>query len=75
MQNRARSGWQVGSVFGIPLMIDSSWIFIVGLVTLANGLAWKEEYPTWETWQVWGAGLQWRYCYLHLCCFTNWVIV
>ncbi len=56
MQNRARSGWQVGSVFGIPLMIDSSWIFIVGLVTLANGLAWKEEYPTWETWQVWGAG-------------------
>jgi Zn-dependent protease len=56
MQNRSRSGWQVGSVFGIPLIIDSSWIFIVGLVTLANGLAWKEEYPTWEIWQVWGAG-------------------
>ncbi len=56
MQNRARAGWQVGSVFGIPLIIDSSWIFILGLVTVANGLAWQSEYSTWAIWQVWGAG-------------------
>ncbi|WP_404789451.1 site-2 protease family protein [Altericista sp. CCNU0014] len=56
MQGRTRSGWQVGSIFGIPLIIDSSWLFIVGLVTLANGLAWQEEYSTWEAWQAWGAG-------------------
>lgn len=56
MQGRTRSGWQIGSIFGIPLIIDSSWLFIVGLVTLANGLAWQEEYPIWEPWQAWGAG-------------------
>jgi Zn-dependent protease len=57
MQGRTRSGWQVGSIFGIPLMIDSSWLFIVGLVALSNGLAWQEIYPVWPVWQVWGAGL------------------
>ena len=57
MQNRTRSGWQVGTVFGIPLYIDSSWLFIIGLLTLANGLNWQQLYPTWQTWQVWGVGL------------------
>jgi Zn-dependent protease/predicted transcriptional regulator len=57
MQGRTRSGWQVGSIFDIPLIVDSSWLFILGLVTLANGLAWQEIYPTWPKWQVWGGGL------------------
>ena len=57
MQNRTRSGWQVGTVFGIPLYLDSSWLFIIGLLTLANGLNWQQLYPTWQTWQVWGGGL------------------
>jgi Zn-dependent protease len=57
MQGRTRSGWQVGSIFGIPLFIDSSWLFIVGLVALSNGLAWQEIYPAWVNWQAWGAGL------------------
>lgn len=57
MQGRTRAGWQVGSIFGIPLIIDSSWLFIVGLVTIANSLAWQELYTSWSLWQVWGAGL------------------
>ena len=28
--------WQIGSLLGIPLYVDSSWFFIVGLVTLVN---------------------------------------
>ncbi len=28
--------WQIGSLLGIPLYIDSSWFFILGLVTLVN---------------------------------------
>lgn len=28
--------WQLGSFFGIPFYLDSSWFIIVGLVTLAN---------------------------------------
>ncbi|HEY9825394.1 MAG TPA: site-2 protease family protein [Stenomitos sp.] len=57
MQNRARPGWQVGTIFGIPLLIDPSWLFIVGLFTLGYGSDWQTKYPSWETWQVWGGGL------------------
>jgi Zn-dependent protease/CBS domain-containing protein len=32
-----RTGWQIGSVFGIPLLIDSSWFFILALVTFFYG--------------------------------------
>ncbi len=28
--------WQLGSLLGIPLYVDSSWFFILGLVTLVN---------------------------------------
>ncbi|MBE9101915.1 site-2 protease family protein [Vacuolonema iberomarrocanum] len=31
-----RSGWQVGKIFGIPLMLDTSWFLILALVTLSN---------------------------------------
>jgi Zn-dependent protease/CBS domain-containing protein len=57
MQGRNRSGWQIGSIFGIPLLIDSSWLFIVGLLALSNGIAWQNSYPAWATWQAWSAGL------------------
>jgi Zn-dependent protease len=57
MQGRTRSGWQVGSIFDIPLIIDSSWLFVVGLLALSNGLAWQADYPAWATWQAWSAGL------------------
>jgi Zn-dependent protease/predicted transcriptional regulator len=57
MQGRTRSGWQIGSIFDIPLIIDSSWLFVVGLLALSNGLAWQTDYPTWAPWQAWSAGL------------------
>ena len=31
-----RSGWQVGKIFGIPLMLDTSWFLILALMTLLN---------------------------------------
>ena len=31
-----RSQWQIGSILGIPLYIDPSWLFIVLFLTLAN---------------------------------------
>lgn len=42
-----QSGTRVGSLFGIPLYIHSSWLFIVALFTLAKGIAWQEIYPDW----------------------------
>lgn len=48
-----RTGWQIGSVFGIPLLIDSSWFFILALVTFFYGssLQGGELSPT-ATWIV-----------------------
>jgi Zn-dependent protease/CBS domain-containing protein len=48
-----KSGWQIGSVFGIPLLIDSSWFFILALVTFFYGssLQGGELSPT-ATWVV-----------------------
>lgn len=48
-----KSGWQIGSVFGIPLLLDSSWFFILALVTFFYGssLQGGELSPT-ATWIV-----------------------
>ncbi|MGG6293783.1 site-2 protease family protein [Leptolyngbya sp. AN02str] len=32
-------GWRVGSIFGIPLLIDTSWFLILGLFTFSNAAA------------------------------------
>ncbi len=57
MQQGTSRGWQFGAVFGIPLFIDPSWLFIVALVTFVNGVAWQESYPAWGTLLAWAAGL------------------
>lgn len=50
-----QSGWRVGSLFGIPFFIDTSWFAILLLVAYSYGAD-----PTWQqTWGVvaWGMGL------------------
>ena len=32
-----QTGWRIGTVFNIPLFIDTSWLFIVLLITFMNG--------------------------------------
>lgn len=46
-----KSGWRIGSVFGIPLLLDPSWFFILALVTLSYGSEWQRN--------EWGTGLTW----------------
>lgn len=46
-----RSGWRIGSVFGIPLFLDSSWFIILGLITFVYALNWQQE--------TWGASWGW----------------
>lgn len=50
-----RSGWQVGTIFGIPLLLDRSWFFIVLLVTYLYGSDWQQE--GWGSGWAWMAGL------------------
>ncbi|MBD3881217.1 site-2 protease family protein [Phormidium tenue FACHB-886] len=38
-----KSGWRVGTVFGIPLLLDTSWFFILALVTFLYGSDWQQE--------------------------------
>ena len=49
-----RSGWRVGKVFGIPLLIDRSWFFILALITYSYALDWQQE-PWGAAW-AWAAG-------------------
>lgn len=52
-----QSGWRIGSIFGIPLLLDSSWFLILALVTVANGYTWQDSYPDWNLGLAWLAGL------------------
>jgi Zn-dependent protease/CBS domain-containing protein len=56
MNNPTSNRWQVGSLFGIPFYIDSSWLIIVGLVTVVNAIAWETEFPNWSTPITWITG-------------------
>ncbi len=57
MQNNSERQWQLGSLFGIPLLIDPSWLFIVGLLTFINAVAWQDQFPDWGVSLTWFTGL------------------
>ncbi|MGL5081190.1 MAG: site-2 protease family protein [Microcoleaceae cyanobacterium] len=48
-----QAGWRIGSIFGIPLFIDSSWFLIVAFITIA----YSQDYLAWGPALSWGAGL------------------
>lgn len=49
-----KSGWRIGSIFGIPLLINASWFLILGLFTLYFGSSW--QWQNWGTIAAWVAG-------------------
>lgn len=49
-----QAGWRIGSIFGIPIYLDSSWLIIIGLVTWANASEFSNQ---WQPVLAWGAGL------------------
>lgn len=51
-----RSGWRVGSLFGIPLFVDFSWFVILALFSASWGLQWQQEYPAWGGLTAYAAG-------------------
>jgi Zn-dependent protease len=46
-----KSGWRIGSVFGIPLLLNASWFLILALFTLHFGSSWQQR--------EWGATVAW----------------
>jgi Zn-dependent protease/CBS domain-containing protein len=50
-----KTGWRIGSIFGIPLLLDTSWFYILALVTfLYGGVIWQSE--NWGSTVAWIAG-------------------
>jgi len=52
-----QSSWRAGSLFGIPLLIDPSWFFVLALITLSDGSVFQQNHPEWGTTIAWGTGL------------------
>lgn len=51
-----QAGWRIGSLFGIPLYIDLSWLYVLAIFTFLNGSQLHEQYPQWELGWAWGIG-------------------
>jgi len=52
-----QSSWRAGSLFGIPLLIDPSWFFVMALITLSDGSVFQQNHPEWGTAIAWVTGL------------------
>jgi Zn-dependent protease len=53
-----RTSWRIFKIFGIDIRIDSSWIFIFGLITWALAAHYfPSQYARWPLWQYWLVGL------------------
>jgi Zn-dependent protease len=48
-----RRGLQIGKIFGIPILLDPSWLFIFGLLTYFLQSAFGHDYPQWAVSQQW----------------------
>jgi Zn-dependent protease len=42
-----QSGWRIGSIFGIPLLIDPSWFLILGLITFSYSSVYGRQFSNW----------------------------
>jgi Zn-dependent protease len=55
-----KTGWRIGSLFGIPILIAPSWFIILAVVTYAYGSAWQST--PWIEPVVWGAAIAMALC-------------
>ncbi|KAM3112639.1 site-2 protease family protein [Phormidesmis sp. 146-33] len=52
-----QTGKRVGTLFGIPLLIDTSWFFVLILFSTGYALSWQSEYPGWQSTIAWATGI------------------
>ncbi len=52
-----QSGIRVGSILGIPLLIDPSWFLVIALFAFINSVEWQNRYPDWSSFLTVGTGL------------------
>jgi Zn-dependent protease/predicted transcriptional regulator len=52
-----RSGLLIGRVFGIPIYLHPSWIFVFVLITISLHAQFEHDHGDWSAGQHWGVGI------------------
>lgn len=50
------SGLLIGKIFGIPIYVNASWVFIFALFTYTLKGQFTQDHPQWSPTQAWGIG-------------------
>jgi Zn-dependent protease/predicted transcriptional regulator len=56
MTTQRTPGIQIARAFGIPIYIDSSWLFIFAVITWSLGVQFTQQHPQWTRVQHWTIG-------------------
>jgi len=51
------SSLRIGRIFGIPIYIHASWIFLFVLITISLGVQFTQQHPQWTPTQHWSVGI------------------
>lgn len=52
-----RPGFKVATILGIPIYVDTSWIFVFALITYTIGEQFAQLHPQWTSTQHWALGI------------------
>jgi Zn-dependent protease/predicted transcriptional regulator len=52
-----RPGFKVATILGIPIYVDTSWIFVFALITYTIGEQFAQLHPQWASAQHWTLGI------------------
>jgi Zn-dependent protease/predicted transcriptional regulator len=52
-----KSGFRIATIFGIPIYLHSSWIFIFALITYSLAMQFAQLHPQWSSTQHWTIGV------------------
>lgn len=52
-----RPGFKVATILGIPIYVDTSWIFVFALITYTIGEQFAQLHPQWTGTQHWALGI------------------
>jgi Zn-dependent protease len=51
------SGFRIGTIFGIPIYLHTSWLFIFALITWSLAMQFTQGHPQWSPTQHWTVGV------------------
>ena len=52
-----RPGLKIATILGIPIYVDTSWVFVFALITYTIGQQFAQQHPQWTDMQHWTLGI------------------